>query len=63
MALAVRTTFICSESEDGLIPDIDHRSISTLFFSQALGWHQAMLTSMLSFKLSCHIYLQDPSSQ
>ena len=28
MALAVTTTFVCSEPEDGLAPDSDHRSIS-----------------------------------
>ena len=32
----------------------DHMSISALFFSQTPNWHQAILVSWLSFKLSCH---------
>ena len=36
MAQAVTTTFVCSESEDGVSP---------LFFSQAPSWHQAILFS------------------
>ena len=62
MALAVTTTFVCSEPEDGLAPDSDHRSISPLFFSQASSWHQAVLVSWLTLKLSCHTSSQDPCS-
>ena len=53
VALAVTTTSVCSEPEDGLAPGSDHRSISPLFFSQTPSWHQAILVSRLSFKLSC----------
>ena len=49
---AVTTTFVCSEPEDGLAPNSDHRSISLLFFSQAAIWHQAILVSWLTLKLS-----------
>ena len=38
MALAVTTTFVCSEPEDGLAPDSDYRSISPLLFSLAPGY-------------------------
>ena len=62
MALAMTTTFVCSQPEDGLAPGSDHRSIPPLFFRQALSWHQAILVSRLSFKLSCHTSSQDPTS-
>ena len=62
MALAMTTTFVCSEPEDGLAPDSDHRSMSPLFFSQAPNWHQVILVSWLTLKLSCHMSSQDPSS-
>ena len=62
MALAVTTTFVCSEPEDGLASDSDHRSISPLFFSQTPSWHQAILVFWLTLKLSCHTSSQDPSS-
>ena len=51
-ALAVSTTFVCLEPEDGLAPDNNHWSIYPLFFSQAPSWHQAIMASRLSFKLS-----------
>ena len=62
MALAVTTTIVCSEPEDGLAPDSDHRSMSPLFFSQAPSWHQAILVSWLTLKLSCHTASQSPST-
>ena len=61
MAVAVTTTSVCSEPEDGLAPGSDHRSISPLFFSLVPSWHQGILVSRLSFKLSCHTSSQDPA--
>jgi len=55
MALAVTTTFVCSEPEDGLAPDSDHRSLSPLFISQTPSWHHAILVSWLTLKLRCYI--------
>ena len=56
MTLAVTTTFVCSEPEDGLAPYSDHRSISPLFFSQVPSRHQAILVSWLTLKFICHTY-------
>ena len=60
MALAVTTTFVSAEPQDGLAPDSDHRSISPLFFTRAPNWHQAIPVSWLTLKLSCHTSSQDP---
>ena len=50
------TTFVLSKPKDVLEPKSDHRSITPLFFSEALNWHQAILGSRLSFKFSCHTF-------
>ena len=55
MALVVTTPFVCSEPEDELASDSDHRSTFPLFFSQAPSWHHSVLVSRLSFRLTCHV--------
>ena len=56
-ALAMTTTFVCSEPEDGLAPDSDHRSISPLFFSQVPSWHQAILVPWMTFEVELSHFL------